>query len=156
MKHQWSNLSHLQIGQYCEYYTKMQLVLLGFDVYSAEVDDRGIDLVVRKEPGWYWDIQVKSVRNLNYVFMRKAVFRLRPNLILALNLLRDGEAPDQFLIPASCWLKPDDLFVDRDYTDKASSPEYGLRLTEQRLDRLQPYTFEGSAEKIFSEDPSRV
>jgi hypothetical protein len=74
MRHDWSRLNHLQIGRYAEYFTKMQFVLLGLDVYSAEVDDRGIDFVVRQEPDRYWDVQVKSVRKLNYVFVRKDVF----------------------------------------------------------------------------------
>lgn len=43
--YEWSKLSHLQVGRYAEYFVKMQFVLLGYEVYSSEVDDRGIDFV---------------------------------------------------------------------------------------------------------------
>lgn len=149
MQHDWSRLNHLQIGRYAEYFTKMQFVLLGLDVYSAEVDDRGIDFVVRQEPDRYWDVQVKSVRKLNYVFVRKDVFRLRPNLLLSLTLFEDGRAPDQYLIPASRWADPDGLFVDRDYEGRVSKPEYGLNLSRTRLPQLESFRFEHAAVDIF-------
>lgn len=38
----------------------MECTLYGFDVYSAEVDDKGIDFVIRKDHEKYYDIQVKS------------------------------------------------------------------------------------------------
>ncbi len=45
----WGKLNHLQLGRYAEYFVKMEFTRHGFDVYSAEVDDKGIDLVVRRE-----------------------------------------------------------------------------------------------------------
>ena len=82
--HQWSHLNHLQVGRYAEYFFKMQFVLRGFDVYTAEVDDRGIDFVLRQEPNRYWDVQVKSIRNTGYVFFPKSKFRIRPTLLVSL------------------------------------------------------------------------
>jgi len=149
MHHDWSRLNHLQLGRYAEYFTKMQFVLLGLDVYTAEVDDRGIDFVVRQEPDRYWDVQVKSVRKLNYVFMRKDVFPLRSNLLLALTLFEDGRAPDQYIIPASRWTAPDGLFVDREYEGGVSKPEYGLNLSRKRLPDLDPFRLANAAVNIF-------
>jgi hypothetical protein len=149
MQHDWSRLNHLQIGRYAEYFTKMQFVLIGLDVYTAEVDDRGIDFVVRQEPDRYWDVQVKSVRKLNYVFVRKDVFRIRPNLLLALTLFEDGHEARQYLIPASRWESPDGLFVDRNYEGGVSKPEYGLNLSRRALSQLEPFRFDRSAAEIF-------
>ena len=149
MRYEWGRLNHMQIGRYAEYFTKMHLVLLGLDVYSSEVDDRGIDFVVRQEPGRYWDVQVKSVRKLNYVFVRKDVFRLRENLLLALVLFEEDREPDLYLIPASRWEEPDGLFVDRAYDGKASKPEYGLNLSRKRLAELDPFRFENAGAIIF-------
>jgi len=42
-RQRWSKLSTLQLGRYAEYFVKMEFTLHGFDVYSAEVDDKGID-----------------------------------------------------------------------------------------------------------------
>jgi hypothetical protein len=71
----WSKLNGLQIGKYAEYYVKMEFTQHGFDVYSSEVDDRGIDFVVRKERrrnlANYYDVQVKSLREGGYVFSPK-------------------------------------------------------------------------------------
>ncbi len=60
----WSMLTNLQIGRYTEYYVKMEFTLHGYDVYPDEVDDKGIDFVIRGEPHKYYDVQVKSV----YIF----------------------------------------------------------------------------------------
>jgi len=79
-RHNWQRLNHLQIGRYAEYFVKMEFTLYGFEVYQAEVGDKEIDSVIRKEPQTYYDIQVKSVRGSNYIFFRKGCFALRDNL----------------------------------------------------------------------------
>ena len=40
----WCRLNHLQVGRYAEHLVTMEFILYGFDDYSSEVDDRGIDL----------------------------------------------------------------------------------------------------------------
>jgi hypothetical protein len=44
----WSNLNHLQLGRYGEYFAKMEFTKTGFEVFTAEVDNKGIDCIVRK------------------------------------------------------------------------------------------------------------
>jgi hypothetical protein len=155
MQHTWSVLTHMQVGRYAEYFTKMRFVLLGLEVYAAEVDDRGIDFVVRQAPDRYWDVQVKSVRRLNYVFVRKDVFQIRPNLLLALTLFEDGKPPDQYLIPASRWATPDGVFVDRAYAGRVSKPEFGLNLSRKALAHLEPFRFDRSAATLFGGVPGQ-
>ena len=59
----WSKLSHLQLGRYAEYYAKMEFASCGYDVYTSEVDDHGVDFVARNPvDGQYYEIQVKSIR----------------------------------------------------------------------------------------------
>ena len=48
-KYNWDNLNRLQIGKYAEYYAKMEFTSYGFDVYTSEVDDKGIDFVIRNQ-----------------------------------------------------------------------------------------------------------
>ena len=70
----WSKLNSLQIGRYAEYYAKMEFASYGFDVYSSEVDDHGIDFIVKKQKKYY-EIQVKSLRDANkvrYIFILKS------------------------------------------------------------------------------------
>jgi hypothetical protein len=77
--HQWSRLTTLHLGRYAEYFVKMEFTLHGFDVYSAEVDDKGIDSVIRKHETQYYDVQVKSARELSYIFFPKEKLR-RPRI----------------------------------------------------------------------------
>ena len=67
----WSELSAMQLGRYAEYYAKMEFTSYGFDVYTSEVDDHGVDFIAKSKDGIYFEVQVKSVRNDNYVFISK-------------------------------------------------------------------------------------
>ena len=53
-KYNWRRLNKLQLGQYAEYFVKMEFTVLVFDVYSAEVDDRGIDFEFAGACGRKW------------------------------------------------------------------------------------------------------
>jgi hypothetical protein len=149
--HDWNQLNHIQIGRYAEYCFKMRFVLLGLDVYSAEVDDRGIDFAVRQEPDLYWDIQVKSSRQaksgrgFNYVFVKRRNFRIRPNLLVGLALFEIDREPALFLIPATRWKTPGGIFVDRSYKGRKSEPEYGLKLSRKWISELDPFRFDTKA-----------
>ncbi len=70
-RYNWSRLNRQQVGAYTEYFVKMELTMYGFQVYSTEVDDRGIDFVARYEEGPFIEVQVKSLRSAGYVFMQK-------------------------------------------------------------------------------------
>lgn len=43
----WSKLNRMQLGRYAEYYAKMEFSSYGFDVYTSEVDDHGVDFVAK-------------------------------------------------------------------------------------------------------------
>jgi hypothetical protein len=139
-------LNTQQIGNYGEYHAKMELTKMGHDVYTSEVDDKGIDFIVRvgrddkdEKPPRYIDIQVKTVTNLNYVYMKKSKFRRRKNNSLMLILLDEELNPDIFYIPSVVWKKPNELFVDRKYTGKKTPPEWGVLLAQKRLSMLEKY-----------------
>jgi hypothetical protein len=142
-RYDWTRLNHLQVGRYAEYFVKMELALLGFDVYTAEVDDKGIDFVIRKGLDRYYDVQVKSLRVVSsgYVFMPKSSFEPRSNLLLALVLLYAGEPPALYLIPATAWLKPDAPLVDRDYPNLKSKPEWGVNVSRRNRSLLERFAF---------------
>jgi hypothetical protein len=50
-RYDWKCLNPRQIGKYAEYFVKMELTMHGLDIYSSEVDDKGIDFVARTEAG---------------------------------------------------------------------------------------------------------
>ena len=145
-RHQWNSLNRQQIGAYAEYFVKMELTMHGFQVYSTEVDDRGIDFVARRESGPFIEVQVKSLRSMGYVFMQKTKFPLRPHTYLALCLFADGQEPKVFLIPSVAWLTPNAIFVDRKYDaqGQTSKPEWGLNVSKRNMAALSPYSFEST------------
>ena len=140
--HEWSKLSSQQLGKYAEYLVKMEFTLHGFDVYSAEVDDKRIDLVIRKNRNIYYDIQVKSSRNLNYIFIPKDKYELHENLLISIVQFSDFEIPNIYLVPSVTWKSPNALFVDRNYEGKKSKPEWGLNLSNRNIPLLEKYSFE--------------
>jgi hypothetical protein len=135
----WSRLNRLQLGRYAEYLVKMEFVMCGCDVFSSEVDDHGIDFVVRTRQGNHYDVQVKSVRlepgkSTPYVFLQKSKFVVHPSLLLCLVQFVNGEAPTLWLVPSCVDGKPNPIFESRDYGEgKKSSPEWGLTLSKKKL-----------------------
>ena len=145
----WEKLSPLQIGKYSEYLAKIEFILYGFDVYSPELDDKGIDFIVKKGNSPYFDIQVKSVRNFNYIYFKKTKFQIRENLFAVILIFKKELKPDMFLIPSNIWTKPDKFFVDRKYKGKKSVPEYGINLSKKNLSRLVEFEFEKTIENYL-------
>lgn len=81
----WSRLTSLQLGRYAEYYAKMDFASYGLEVYTSEVDDHGIDFIVKDKNNRFCEIQVKSLRSKGYVFMTKSKFDIsNENLYLTL------------------------------------------------------------------------
>ena len=148
-RYDWSRLNRLQLGRYAEYFAKMEFTLFGFDVYTTEVDDRGIDFVIRKGDDRYYDVQVKSSRGFNYIFFPKDKFSPRVNLLAAVVLFFNGQAPQLYLIPSTAWLEPNALLVDRDYEGKKSKPEWGLNLSKKNLPLLMTqFAFDEVVQKL--------
>lgn len=143
-KYDWDRLNPLQIGKYAEYFVKMEFTLYGFDVYTSEVDDKGIDFIIcNSNHDLYFDIQVKSVRNFNYIFFRKEYFAPRRNLLAAIVIFINYQAPVLYLIPSLSWLEKNSLFVSRDYEPSLKSkPEWGLNLSKKNWGLLSDFEFE--------------
>jgi hypothetical protein len=80
---------------------KMEFVLWGCDVFTAEVDDHGIDFDVRTRQGRYCNVQVKRsglAADLACVVMQKQKFKIDPALLLALVQFTPGQAPAMYRI----------------------------------------------------------
>jgi len=148
-RYAWSSLNHLQVGRYAEYFVKMEFTMFGFDVYSSEVDDKGIDFVVRLDEKRYFDVQVKSCRGLGYIFFPKDKFALRDNMLAAVVVLDEGEPPGLYLIPATTWANPEPPFSSRDYEGKKSKPEWGLDITRKHLPALERFRFDDHVRAIL-------
>ena len=151
-RHKWSALSHLQVGRYAEHFATMRFIEAGLEVYSTEVDDRGIDAVVRYGPGRCLEIQVKAVRNRHLTFVEKKHLgatteeveqRLKSGYCMAFLLFEDGQEPDFYLIPGYAWLTPNELL--RDYpADKSTGPNFAITASKKAQPILDQYKFSQS------------
>lgn len=147
----WSNLNSLQLGRYAEYFAKMEFASYGLEVYTTEVDDHGIDFIVKDKRGRFCEIQVKSKTEKGYVFMQKSKFDIsNKNLYLTLLIFQDGKLPDIFLIPSVAWEVPNEVFVDRKYDKpgQKSAPEYGINISQKNYDILEIFKFEESIKEF--------
>lgn len=137
----WSELSHMQLGRYGEYYAKMEFTSYGFDVYTSEVDDHGIDFIAKDSNGSFYEVQVKSVRNDNYVFIRKDKLVLDDKHLVCYIRYVEGELPDCYVFPATVFENPDgSLFSSKDYEGLKSKPEYGISTKKkENLVNLQKF-----------------
>ena len=139
----WSKLNHMQLGKYAEYYAKMEFASYGFEVYTSEVDDHGVDFVVKK-PGEskFYEVQVKSVREYGYVYISKSKMPELTNsrLVCYLHFI-DGKLPDIFVIPATAWEAPNAVLVDRKYDkpSQKSDPEWGINISQKNYSLLAKY-----------------
>lgn len=141
----WGKLNNLQLGRYAEYFAKMQFASYGLEVYTSEVDDHGIDFIVKDKKGRFCEIQVKSKTEKGYVFMQKSKFDIKSkNLYLTLLVFESGKLPDIFLIPAEAWKVPNEVFVDRKYDKpgQKSQPEYGINISSKNYDILDIFNFQ--------------
>ena len=70
--------------------------------------------------------------------MRKEVFQLRKNFLLALVLFEEDEFPVLCLVPSMEW-KNNKLkfFGENDYENKKSRPEWGLKITKNNADEFK-------------------
>jgi len=141
----FDDLNHLQIGRIGEYWVKIWLTLSDFDTYYNDVDDKGIDFILRLDNDKHIDIQVKTIRvnTTGYVFVSKETWKneLRENLYLALVLLENHKMPTIYFIPSTAWLTPNELLRDRDYDkeDQKSKPEWGVNISKKNMELLQQY-----------------
>jgi hypothetical protein len=149
-RHSWKSLNKQQVGAYAEYFVKMELTMHGFQVYSTDVDDRGIDFVARRDADPFIEVQVKSLRTMGYVFMQKTKFPLRQGTYLALCLFTEGHEPKLFLVPSTVWLTPNAVFVDRKYEGDGmkSKPEWGVNVSQKNMPELSKYAFESTIKAL--------
>lgn len=142
----WSRkaLSPQKLGIFCEYYAKMALTSYGMSVYTSELDDHGIDFVAEGKDR-FLKFQVKSIRkSTKYVFMREKYFKAHDtSMYLILIILKDGEHPDMYVIPATAWqAEGSKLLVHHAYKDKKSAPEYGVIISSKNVPELQQFKLE--------------
>lgn len=144
-----SSLTRQKLGTFCEYYAKMTLASYGLDIYTAEVDDHGIDFVAEGKNG-FLKFQVKSSRSFNQVTVEQEKFNINDDsLFLFLMLLFDGEHPHSYLIPATAWRQESRVFVSHDCVGKKSKPSHDVNISRKNMAELEPYRLENMIDHLL-------
>ena len=140
----WKCLSSLQLGRYAEYYAKMEFASYGFEIYTSEVDDHGVDFVFRtKQTKSYCRVQVKSSYKQNYTFMTKEKTPLEEDFLICYVRFSDDALPEVYIIPAKDWETPNAVLVDRKYSEgQTSKPEWGINYSKKNAHLLDKYRAE--------------
>ena len=148
----WSKLNSQQLGRYAEYYALMEFASFGFEVYTSEVDDHGVDFIVKSKQHRFIEIQVKSLRATNsgnYTFIHKTKMDVDDeNRIVCFIYFINERFPDVYLIPATAWKRPNKDLVGRYYIDKTSKPEWGICYSKRNRQLLERYKIENYIQKI--------
>lgn len=145
MNTDWEKLTPLQLGKFGEYYAKMEFASYGYDVYTSEVDDHGVDFIAKdKRTGIFYEVQVKSLYKSNYSYIDKRKLILDDqHLVCVLQFIRN-QLPRVYVIPATAWKNPNVALTDYEYADLnlKSKPEWGIRLAEKNLPLIEKYKAE--------------
>lgn len=146
----WSKLSSLQLGRYAEYYAKMEFSSYGFEVYTSEVDDHGVDFIAKSPSGkTFYEVQVKSVRDYNPTFIVKDKMELVETRLVCYLRFSDGALPDVFVIPATAWKNPNAVLTDKDYgCNQVSKPEWGIHASRKNYTLLEEYQADVQLQKL--------
>ena len=136
----WSELSSQQLGRYAEYYAMMEFASYGYEIYSSEVDDHGVDFVAKID-GTFYEVQVKSMFKTTYTFnLKSKMSNTDKTRLVCLLRFVDGVLPEVYVIPAVAWQRPNAVLVDRNYEGSTKSkPEWGIQYSQKNKYLLEPY-----------------
>lgn len=148
----WSQLSNIQLGHYAEHYAKMEFASYGFEIYTPEIDDHGVDFVA-KHNGIFYEVQVKAVRSNSYRYITKDKIVLSDRFLICYQRFQDGHQQDVYIFPSTVWNNPSPLFVDYSYDKpgQKSKPEYGINYNKKNALLLEPHRAEVFFSRMMSD-----
>ena len=143
----YSHLSKQQRGAIGEHLASAAFLLQGFEVYKSAVDDRGIDLIVRRPGGNYYRVQVKTVGQSAAApqpkaqpFIKKDSFHIDDDFLFVAVRLREDSEAELFVARGSAWNKPIECIRFNDKGGDAG-PYYEFNLGRQYDGFLTQFAF---------------
>ena len=140
LKTSYKHLNTIQKGSFAEAYAKMAFTLEGFEVYTTEYDDRGIDFVIRNSQGNFYSVQVKSTGETVNPFVYADKFESSPEFLVCVVRLIEGESPQLYLTRGSDWQEETDcLHFNPGGGD--SGAYYEVRFANRYLEAFERHKF---------------
>ena len=120
------------IGRIGELYAIIEFLYHKFEVYSPEIDNKGIDFVARRG-NTVFEVQVKSVLPKSYTFIKKDKFVNKDTFLICYIRFIEGEVPAIYIIPAPNIVSEDNSGLFADYTNRENNPEYGIKYNQNEM-----------------------
>jgi hypothetical protein len=131
-----TKLKTRELGKYFEQLLSTKLIELRFEVYLPVID-KGIDLIVRKDVGKYFEVQVKSVRKRGgRLTINRKTFSPHHNLFLVFFNVKSGESFDVYVVPSEDVAK-----IFREQVQKGQ-PIYRLYTSKGDLGKIEKYKWD--------------
>jgi hypothetical protein len=138
---------------------------IAFDLVQEKFRQTGFSLTTFYEQGvnfsvsrgnLNYDIVLKPSRNFQYTYLQKHKYPLNEKLYISLIIFLKNYAPKIYLLPSTAWLKPNEIFVSRDYVGKQSKPEWGFNLSFKNLPLLEKYAIDEVLENMIGRIPQLI
>lgn len=137
----YSHLTKVQKGTFGEALAKMAFTLEGFEVYTPEWDDHGVDFVIRRPGGTLYNVQVKTTDPATNPFIYESRFQLSDDFLLVAVRVVDGQAPDLYVARGSEWKTPGRC-LNHNSKGGTAGPYFELRLSPRYTNELARFRFD--------------
>src|SRR5207249_4897930 len=141
LKTSYKHLNRIQKGSYAEAFAKMAFTLEGFEVYTSEYDDRGIDFVIRNENGKYFRVQVKATGKSVNPSVYADKFEVASDFLFCAVRLIEGMMPEIYLACGSDWNDTKE-FLHFNPGGGSAGAYFEMRFSQKYADSLERHRFE--------------
>ncbi len=148
MRTSYKHLNKVQKGSFAEAYAKMAFTLEGFEVYTTEYDDRGIDFVIRNKEGNYFSVQVKATGAAANPFIYKKKFKASSDFLLCAVRLVEDEMPEIYLARGADWNAEKEC-LHFNPCGGAAGAYYEMRFSIMFSESLKRHSFENYVEHLM-------
>jgi hypothetical protein len=147
LKTSYKHLNTIQKGSFAEAYAKMAFTLEGFEVYTAEYDDRGVDFVIRNDKGRYFSVQVKATGKSASPFIYAERFEMSPEFLLCAVRLVEAEIPKLYLACGTDWNEGKECLHFNPSGGNAGA-YYEMRFSKKFSESLERHRFENYVQRL--------
>lgn len=147
LKKNYKHLNTVQKGSFAEAYAKMAFTLEGFEVYTTEYDDRGIDFVIRNSTGRFYSVQVKATGHSANPFISESKFIDSEDFLVCAVRLVEGSEPSIYLARGCDWSEASDC-LHYNASGGSAGPYYEVRFSDKHKQSLERHSFPVYIERL--------
>ena len=139
----WEKLNKIKLGKYAEQYAKMEFSSYCFDVYSNDVDDHGVDFIVKSPSSIFYEIQVKSIRidkNHSAEIDKTKMNLSNERFLVCFVIFKEKELPCLYLLKPNLWSENNNGDLSKIFHTNPTN--YSIRPYKKNLFILNNFSFD--------------